>query len=305
MTLAENTFAGLTVLQIALVSLTLLIITMNVWSGWQNGIVRQVLRIFAILAGYIAGYKLGPVLTPMVPDVAVLGSVQPAVISLLTGFLTYLFLRFLINMLFRKTREQESAIMRFIYGIGGATIGLFFSVFFLVVFLAGIRLLGTVVDAQFHVAEKRHEKLPDDTRTTVMTQFSKARQAIENGPVAAVVETIDPTPTTVYKTLDRVTTMTADPDAMNRFFNYPGTKKLMQHPALKKLADDPQVQVMVQKKDYVGLMQNPKVAEMLKDDSLRTQLKTFEFNKALDYSLKPGPIAPAKPSPTPLNTILY
>ncbi len=305
MMLAENTFAGLTVLQIALVSLALLIITMNVWSGWQNGIVRQVLRIVAILAGYIAGYKLGPVLTPMVPDVAVLGSAQPAIISILTGFLTYLILRFIINMLFRKTREQESALMRIIYGIGGATVGLFFSVFFLVAFLVGVRLLGTIVDAQFHVAEKRHEKLPDDTRTTVMKQLSKARQAIENGPVAAVVETIDPTPSSVYKTLDRVARVTSDPDAMNRFVSYPGTRQLMQHPSLKKLADDPDIQTMVQKKDYVHLMQNPKVTEMFKDDSLRTKLKTFEFNKAMDYALRSGPLPPAKPSPAPLNTILY
>ena len=307
--LADNTFAGLTVLQIALVSLALLIITMNIWSGWQNGVVRQILRVVAIIAAYLVGYKMGPILAAIVPNVAVLGSAQTTVVSILTGFLAYVLFRFIINMLFRKTKEQESFIMRIIYGVGGATIGLLFSMFFLIATLAGIRLLGTVVDAQFRVAEKRHEPLPDSTRTTVMTQLSKARQAVTNGPLAAVVETVDPTPAGLYQTLDRIATMTADPDAMNRFMSYPGTRQLMEHPSLKKLAEDPAIQTMAQKKDYIGLMQNPKVADMFKDESLREKLKKFEFMKAMDFALKAGPNQPpssnTRTAPPKLNTRIY
>jgi uncharacterized membrane protein required for colicin V production len=295
--LAQSTFAGLTLLQIALVSLGLLIIMMNVWSGWQHGVVRQVLRIFAIVAAYIVGYKAGPLLATVVPQIAVLGSVQPAAVSIATGFLTYLILRFLINVLFRRTRDQESAILRFIYGIGGATIGLFFSVIFLIATIAGIRLMGTVADAQFRVAQKRREPLPDSPRVTAMTQLSKAREAIENGPIAAVVETIDPTPSGIYEGIDRVSMLTSDPEAMRRFVSYSGTRELMEHPSLKAVAQDPAIQVMAQRKDYMALMQDPKVGDMLKDESLQAKLKTFEFNKAMDFALKPGSAAPASPQP--------
>ena len=119
----------------------------------------------------------------------------------------------------------------------------------------------------------------------LMTQFSKARQAVENGPVSAVVEAVDPTPPDIYQMLERISTLTADPDAMNRFASYPGTRELMQHPALVKLAEDPVIQGKIQKKEYVALMQEPKVIAMFKDDSLRERLKTFPFTKAMDYAL--------------------
>ena len=303
--LAETTFAGLTLLQVAMVSLTLLIITMNVWSGWQSGVVRQVLRIVAIIVSYVAGIKLGPVMATLVPDIAVLGSAQTPITSIITGFLCYVILRLVINMLFRKTREQESFIMRTIYGIGGATIGLFFSLIFLIATLVGIRLVGTVSDAQFRVAEKRHEPLPDNVRTGIMTQFSQARQAIENGPAAPVIMTIDPTPSDIYKTLDRVSTMTADPDAMTRFVSYPGTKQLMEHPSLKKLAEDPEIQAKLQKKNLIDLLEDSKVLALFNDTSLRDKLKTFEFNKAMDFALKPGTIPPATHKAAPVLTRTY
>ena len=303
--LAETAFAGLSLLQVALVSLALLIITMNVWSGWQSGVVRQVLRIVAIIVSYVAGVKLGPVMATLVPDVAVLGSAQTPIISILTGFLCYVVLRFVINMLFRKTREQESFIMRTIYGIGGATIGLFFSLIFLIATLVGIRLVGTVSDAQFRVAEKRHEPLPDNIRTGIMTQFSQARQAIENGPAAPVIMTIDPTPNDIYKTLDRVATMTADPDAMTRFVSYPGTKQLMEHPSLKKLAEDPEIQAKLQKKNLFDLLEDPKVLALINDTSLRDKLKTFEYKKAMDFALQPGPTIPTARKATPILTRTY
>ncbi len=302
---AENTFAGLTILQIALASLGLLIITMNVWSGWQNGVVRQVLRVAAILIAYLVGYKIGPLVGLIIPDISVLGSAQNAIVSILTGLATYLILRLVVNILFRKTREQESFLVRLVYGAGGAFIGLLFSVVFLVALLSGIRLLGTVADAQFRVAKERRTPLPNDSRTVVMSQFSKAREAVTNGPLAPVVETIDPTPADLYRTLDKIATVSSDPDAMGRFMDFRGTRKLMEDPLLKGLADDPAIQTLAGNKKYFTLMQNPKVFRALEDENLRGKLKSFELMKALDFALKKEPAAPTLPTPTPPETRVY
>jgi uncharacterized membrane protein required for colicin V production len=301
--MTENTIAGLTVLQIALVSLLLLIVATNVWTGWQNGVVRQVFRLVSILAAYLIAYKAGPSVADLVPDIAILGSAKTVVVSVLTGFLTYLILRFICNMLFRKTREQESMVMRFLYGSGGAAVGLLFSVFFIVLTLTGIQLIGTVADAQTRVAEKRHERIPESMRSNAMAQFSKARQAITNGPLAPAVEMIDPLPASSYTTLDRISTVTADPEAIKRFVNFPGTQALMEQTSLKILAGDAEIKNLVQKKDFVGLLQNPSLAIAFKDSALVEKLKAFELQKALDYALNPGSPTnnPAAPADRPLS----
>lgn len=287
--LAQQTFAGLTLLQFSLVSLFLLIIVMNVMAGWNNGVVRQIFRLIALVLAYVAGATLGPTIAPLAPLGAMEGAARTTTASILLGFAVYMILRLIINMVFRKTREQESSVMRLIYGSGGALIGLLTSVIFLLVVIVGLRMIGTVAEARAKVLAKRGEK-PEESVANAMGNYAiQARQALENGPLALILDTVDPTPKAVYQNMANLACVVSDPVAMNRLGDYPGTRRLTAHPALATAVEDPEVMRFIEKKSWVELMTHPKVGALFKDESFQAELKNYEFGKALEFALKPVP----------------
>jgi len=297
--LAEKTFAGLTLLQISLVSLFLLIITMNVIGGWNHGVVRQVFRLVALVLAYLAGATLGPLAASVVPLGALEGAAKITVVSIVVGFGVYLVLRLVINMVFRKTHEQESAVARFFYGSGGALIGLLTSVVFLLLTVVGLRMIGTVAEARARVLAKRGEKPPESMVGAVGNYAIQARQALENGPLALILDTVDPTPKEGYKVLANLASVTSDPEAMHRLGQYPGTQKLAEHPALRALAADAGVMKLVEEKNWLEMLRNPKVSGLFNDKSFQAELKKYEFGKALEFALKPAPAGNNLPAATP------
>ncbi|HEY5754113.1 MAG TPA: CvpA family protein [Chthoniobacterales bacterium] len=291
---AENS-ATLSGLHILIVSLSLLVVIYSGWSGWRNGVVRQVCRFVALGAAYVAAAVGGQVLAPMLP----LSDWPPMAVQTITavgaGALAFLAVTLLSNVLFRKTSEQESGVVRFLFGAGGALLGLIIGAVFLLVLLTGVRMIGTVASAQIAVAEKRHETF-SPKRLRYLTEVARAKWIVENGAAGPLLQSIDPIPNSVYSTLDKIARVTADPAAMQRLVEFPATRQLARHPSLANVVRDPAILEELGKRDFLALLRNPKVLGSLLDKSLRPALQKFDLTGALDYALNPPP----KPTPSPI-----
>lgn len=284
-----STLSGLHVL---IVSLSVLVVIYCVWSGWRNGVVRQVCRFVALGAAYLATAIGGQVVARMLP----LSSWPPLAVQTIScvgiGALAFLVVTVISNILFRKTSEQESGLVRLLYGIGGAFFGFIVGSVFLLVLLAGVRVTGTIANAQIAVAENRHELLPA-ARHRYLAEVSRAKWIVENGAAGPVLRSVDPIPDSVYVTLDKISRVTADPAAMQRLIEFPGTRQLARHPGLIKIVRDPVVLEALATRDFMALLKNPKIIGSLLDESLRPALQKFDLIGALDYALN----SPPKPAP--------
>ena len=116
--------------QTIFVSFALILVAFEIVRGWRLGVVRQLVRLLALVAAYggglFGGRLLLPVLRPFLrmPDLmisilagAVLALVVYAVISTLGGIL------------FKRTGQQGAGVVRLVYGICGAVLGIFFGLF--------------------------------------------------------------------------------------------------------------------------------------------------------------------------------
>ena len=50
------------------------------------------------------------------------------------------------------------------------------------------------------------------------------------------------------------------------------------------LRDDPEIILLIQQQRYLELLQNPKLIEAVNDPALAAQVRSFDFQKALDYA---------------------
>ena len=64
------------------------------------------------------------------------------------ALLVYSIITSMGTILFKRTGQQESGFVRFIYGVTGAVAGLFFGSFLVWLVVVGIRSMGAVADAQ-------------------------------------------------------------------------------------------------------------------------------------------------------------
>ncbi|HEY5893989.1 MAG TPA: CvpA family protein [Chthoniobacterales bacterium] len=291
---AENspTLSGLHVL---IVSLSVLVVFYSVWSGWRNGVVRQACRFVALGAAYLAAAVGWQIIAPRLPLNAFPPLAVQVIVSGALGALVFVAMAFLSNTLFRKTSEQ-SGLVRIFFGVGGAFLGLIIGSVFLLVLLTGVRMIGTVANAQITVAEDREEKLPA-RRHQYLTEACRAKWIVENGAAGSILRLLDPIPNRVYVALDKIARVTADPVAMQRLIEFPGTRQLARHPGLAKVVRDPAILEKLSRRDFGALVMDPKVIGSLLDKSLHPALEKFDLTGALDYALNPPP----KPAPGPVS----
>ena len=103
--------------------------------GWRLGLPRQLVRIGAIVAAYSAALFGGGILLPLLRPLI---KVPDFIISALGGVILALLVYSLVNtigtILFKRTGQQGSGLVRLVYGVSGAVLGnLFRDVFSLAV----------------------------------------------------------------------------------------------------------------------------------------------------------------------------
>jgi membrane protein required for colicin V production len=283
---------GSSLWQTIFISFALVLILFEVARGWRLGVVRQGVRLVALIAAYAAaifgGRLLLPVFRPLlrVPDF---------LISLVAGALLALLVYAVINVLgailFKRTGQQSAGMVRVLYGVCGAALGIFFGLFSVWLVVVAIRSLGAIANAEFHTpASAQHPAAPltstPSSPPPMVASLAKLKNSIELGSLGEAVKAVDVVPANTYQTLGKVGTMVSNPQSAERFLSYPGAKELTGNPKIAALREDPEIIDLIKQQRFLDLLQNPKLIEAVNDPALAAQVRSFEFQKALDYATK-------------------
>ena len=291
--------------QAVFLSFATVLMLFQIVRGWRLGLPRQMVRIAAVVTAYAAalwgGAALLPLLRPLIkaPDF-VLSAFGGAILAMIV----YAAISSVGAILFKRTAQQGTGVLRWVYGASGAFLGLFFGLFFIWLMVVSIRTLGAIAEAEVNARAPGsvppfEERLARPARpraavprtvTNVPDQesltFSLARlkKSIELGTVGEVVKQADVLPGGVYETLGKVGEIFANPERASRFLSYPGVTQLVDHPRLLALRADPEITNMIQEGRLLELLQDERLIEAANDPELARQVKSFDLRKALDYA---------------------
>ncbi len=293
--------AGSPVWQTVFISFAIVLILFEVIRGWRLGIMRQLMRVAAVVAGYAAAYFGGDLLVPLLrsslrmPDmvISVLGGAILAVVA-------YGIISSLGTILFKRT-AQQSGVVRLVYGLSGALLGLCFGAFFVWLILVGLRSVGSIAEAQVQARAKSpgsndlsaRSRLPDESlpkpeldSDSLMTSLARLKNSVELGAVGGVVKKTDAAPTGAYKTLGEMGAVLANPETARKFLDSPGARQLSEHPKIVALRNDPEIAEMLARGRLFELLRDPRVVDAVNDPTLAAQVKNFDLKKALDHAAK-------------------
>ncbi len=283
-----------------------LVVLYKAWRGWRLGVVRQVLGIVALAAGYGAavffGYLAVPILRPIgLPDrvLSVLGGA-------LMGVVVYAGIVVAGGVLFKRTSQQSVGLVRLAYGISGAFFGALLGLLLVSVGFLGIRVLGTIAQSgskpvtasQSQASHHGAKSNPRAAAPNSMVQgLAEMKGALDHGPVGPLIDHVDPLPPQLYSTVAKLGQVLASEDGLTRLASYPGLRDAAMTPKFKALQRDPDIARAVLRGEFFELLRNPRVVEAANDPEIVAQIMKVDFEKALDYAL--GKPENRLPSPDP------
>ena len=279
--------------QTIFLSFALVLILFEVARGWRNGVARQAVRLLALFAAYAAAIFGGRLLLPIVrPFLRVPDFFISLVAGALLALVVYAVINALGSILFKRTGQQSAGLVRLFYGACGAVLGIFFGLFSVWLVVVAIRSMGAVAGAEIHNQAKTlhpSEALtsaPSPAAAPMIASLAKLKNSIELGSVGEAVKAVDVVPADTYQALGKVGTIVSNPQSAERFLSYPGAKELTTNPKIVALREDPEIIDLIKQQRFIDLLQNPKLIEAVNDPTLAAQVRSFEFQKALDYATK-------------------
>jgi hypothetical protein len=298
--------AGSPLWQVVFVSFGVILILFEVVRGWRLGLMRQIMRLVALGAAYAAAFLGGGSL--LVPIARPVFKIPDAVLSLLCGavlaLITYAVISGVGAILFKRTAQQDSGVVRLIYGLAGAVIGLFFSAFLLWLIVASVRTIGAVAEGQvrsqsrvaghgsgdptLHALEIRRRFLsePDDSGAALATSLARLKNSLELPPLGKAVKQADPISQKAYETLEKASSVLSSPERAQKFLTFPGARELSEHPKIVALRSDPEIAELIAQRRFLELLQNRRVIEVVNDPVIAERIKKFQIERALDYAME-------------------
>jgi hypothetical protein len=301
---AIDSASGSPLWQLVFVSFAVLLILFEVLRGWRLGVARQLARLVALIAAYFAAFFGGKFVVPIVRPFF---KMPDALLSILAGAVLALMVYAIINGLgaiwFKRTRQHDSILVRFLYGSAGAVLGFFFGAFLIWLLVVGVRSVGAVADARvrgqedmsvlpqpraLHVVDVRRHLFSESNEElpSLVTSLARLKNSLEMGVVGDAVKKTDIIPAKTYETLGKVGQVVSSPKKAERFLLYPGARNLTEHPKIAALRNDPEISQMIAQGRFFELLQNAKIRAVLNDPSIIEQIKNFDLQRALDYALQ-------------------
>jgi len=283
--------------QLVFVSLAVVILLLEVIHGWRLGLIRQLVRVISIIVAYSCGFFAARATVPLLrshlklPD-PILAAVGGAILALIL----FAAINLVGAFLFKKTAQQPSPVIRLIWGITGAFLGILLGVFTLWLTFTGIRLLGSLAQARSHTSNppgitappngKVESAAPVAQPNPLMTMLSDMKSSLESGHVGEAVRAVDPLPPKLYRGLEKAGEVASNPERAERFLSFPGAREISEHPKVVALRNDRQVMELIASGQIFELMKNQRIIDALNDPSLQAQIKEFDLERALDYALQ-------------------
>jgi membrane protein required for colicin V production len=296
--------SGSPVWQAVFISFGLVLILFEVVRGWRLGLLRQLMRLVALVVAYAGAFFGGRLLVPItrqffkMPDF-----VLSALAGALLAFVAYAAASSLGTVLFKRTGEQDSRAVRLIYGFAGAIIGLFFGFFALWLIVVSVRVVGVVADAQVrtgpasahaypdaasHALEVRRRFLGDGSEQSAVfaASLSRLKNSLELGALGDAVKEMDPVSPKTYDTLTKVVAVFSTPERVRKFLSFPGARDLSEHPKIVALREDPEISEMIAQKRFLDLLRDQRMIDAANDPALAERIKKFNLQRALDYAVE-------------------
>lgn len=290
--------AGSPVWQTVFLSFAIVLILFEIVRGWRLGIMRQLMRVAAVVSGYAAAFFGGPMLVPLLRSWLKMPDMVVSVLAgAILGVAVYGIVASLGTVLFKRTSQQSSGMVRWVYGLSGALVGLCFGAFFIWLLLIGIRSAGSIADAQVQARAKsgpqfvaQSQGRDDGPRKpdadSLMTFLARLKNSVELGTAGEVVKKTDAMPTGAYQSLGEMGTVLANPESARRLLSYPGARELSEHPKIVALRNDPEIAEMVAQGRLFELLRDPRIVEAVNDPTLAERVKQFDLKKALEFAGK-------------------
>ncbi len=285
--------------------LSALFIAVLGWSGWRQGVVRQLMTLTAIACAYAAAWYGASSAAPVFAFLKYPPQVTTLIGGTAVGCATFLGLHGLRRWLFRRTAQLANPRVRLSYGILGAILGVTFGSLVFLLTTGLVRAVGTVAQSRLEDVEKEKlepDLLPSEEPGALVRSFAKLGTALDEGKSGEFLHRYDKVPAThVFATLAKLGIMISRPECVDRFLDYPGVEQLAFHPKLVAVRDDPSVGALLASRSFVQLLRHEKVVALANDAEFNALMKKMEFEKALDHALKPMKIhdAPHETQATP------
>ena len=300
----QSETAGSAIWQIVFLSFAVVLLLFEVVRGWRLGILRQLMRGAAVIAAYAAGYFGGDLMLPLLRPILKWPDFLTSMLAgALLAVVVYGLIAGLGSILFKRTAQQSSGIVRLVFGLSGALAGFCFGLFFIWMILVGIRSIGCVAEAQVAARPRagpepnsarrslrpsRQEDLPPTLAQidadSVTAFMARLKNSVELGAVGDAVKKADVTPESVYQTLHDVGTICANPESAQRFLSFPGAVELSQHPKIVALRNDPEIAVLISEGRILELLHHPRILAAANDPTLVERVKQFDLRKALEFA---------------------
>jgi Colicin V production protein len=231
--------------------------------GWGQGLLRQVVTIVALFTSGLlvlrCTARMEEFLRPHVPGWLLL----PVAVAVI-WVVSFNSIVLLGRLLFKRTKDCEYPSFRFICGLGGAAIGFGYGCLFVICVLIGVKIVGRIAENQAEIEEARNE-----SPSRPILNIAKLKRSVELGYGRSVIDSVDPLPRRFYRELDQYTWIAADPEAIQKLTEYPGSQRIWESPRFLELRNDPEIRADIQRGDVFGVLTNPKVVALLNDPQLR------------------------------------
>jgi len=297
--------AGSPLWQVVFISFGVILILFEVVRGWRLGLIRQVVRLIALGAAYAAGWLGGSLVVPVARPLLKL---PDPVLSILCGavlaFAVYALISGFGAILFKRTTQQESGLVRIIYGSTGAIVGLFFGLFLFWLTVASVRAVGALAEGQAasrsgaagknaqdptsHALDVRRHYLsaPEDAMPALATSLARLKNSLELGLLGSALKNTDPISQRTYETLEKAGRVLSSPECAQKFLTFPGARELAEHPKIVALRSDPEIADLIVQGRFLDLLQNPRVIDVANDPVLADRIRKFHIQRALDHALE-------------------
>jgi hypothetical protein len=248
--------------------------------GWTQGILRQLLVPLAVFGALIAVILV----TPTASGYLYQNTRLPASVSAsLLGFAIWLFaynlLVFVGGIIFKRTRDQDFAIVRLVFGVGGAVVAVVYAFLQIWVMVVGIRILGRVAEDQIAVQSSRNA-----VSSGLVVGLARLKNSLELGSGKVVLDQLDPVPPEAYRRLDQFSQLLANPRAIGRLLESPALRGIWENPRIRALQADPEILEAIRRGDFISILSNPKVFALWTDPSIKALLSGDQIQAACDYA---------------------
>ncbi len=266
-----------------------------IWSGWRMGVVRAAVSLIGMFVAGAIGVAVGMAAGAVAGAAAPLyGGMLGLASGVVVGLMAYGAISFLSALLFKRTAQQRTQILRLFYGGGGATIGAFIGISVLWGALLFVRGLGGFCEASVSGPEDFYRlPMPEPAAQALV----KMKKSIEAGGTGEFLASIDVMPPEFYRVFDRFGQLAANPDALRKFLTHPDVQNVIADPQFLQLVRDPEIQEMAQANRTIQLLKDPRMHGAAADPGLIEKLQKIDIEKVFDYALgTPGaPDTPAHP----------